>query len=103
MLTADAAVLDYADLRFDWALTGRPAIFHVPDHDAYLAAVPAPIDFDAHRAGPQVHDTDAVIDAVRDRAALQQEYAAAVADLNRDLQRAPRRSSRRTSGRGPPG
>ena len=31
ILAADAAVLDYSSLRFDFALTGRPMIFLVPD------------------------------------------------------------------------
>ncbi|KQW47026.1 hypothetical protein ASC77_17730 [Nocardioides sp. Root1257] len=83
LLTADVAVLDYTDRRFDWALTAKPAIFHVPDHDAYLAAVPAPIDFDATTHGPHLVDTDSVVDAVRDRDRVGATYAAATAELNR--------------------
>jgi len=83
LLTADAAVLDYSELRFDWALTGRPAIFHVPDRDVHLAAHPSPIDFDGTAAGPQVDGLDGVVDVLRDLAGLQAHYAAAVDDLNR--------------------
>ncbi|MBV9831135.1 MAG: CDP-glycerol glycerophosphotransferase family protein, partial [Marmoricola sp.] len=35
LLAADAAVLDYSSLRFDFALTGRPMVFLVPDLRAY--------------------------------------------------------------------
>ena len=37
ILASDAAVLDYSSLRFDFALTGRPMVFLVPD----LASTPA--------------------------------------------------------------
>jgi glycosyltransferase involved in cell wall biosynthesis len=83
LLTADAAVLDYSDLRLDWALTGRPAIFHVPDHDARLAELPAVLDFDSTAAGPRVADLDGVLDHLRDLDGLRDQHAAAVAELNR--------------------
>ena len=83
LLAADAAVLDYSDLRFDWALTGRPAIFHVPDRDAHLAALPSPIDFDRTAVGPQVSGLDGVLDGLRDLAGLQARHATAIDDLNR--------------------
>lgn len=82
VLAADGAVLDYSDLRFDWALTGRAAVFHVPDRDDYLAAVSPPIDFDSTAVGPRVHDVDAAVDALRDPHGLAQRYAAEVAALN---------------------
>ena len=39
-VAADAAILDYSSLRFEWALTGRPALFFVPDVDSYFARRP---------------------------------------------------------------
>lgn len=87
LLTADAAVLDYSDLRFDWALTGRPAIFHVPDRDAHLAAIPSAIDFDSTAAGPQVADLGGVIEALRDLDGLRARHALAVEELNRTYNR----------------
>jgi CDP-glycerol glycerophosphotransferase len=83
LLTADAAVLDYSDLSLDWALTGRPAIFHVPDHDARLAELPAVLDFDSTAAGPRVADLDGVLDHLRDLDGMRDQHAAAVAELNR--------------------
>jgi glycosyltransferase involved in cell wall biosynthesis/CDP-glycerol glycerophosphotransferase (TagB/SpsB family) len=83
LLTADAAVLDYSDLRLDWALTRRPAIFHVPDHDARLAALSSVVDFDSTAAGPRVADLDGVLDHLRDLDGLRDQHATAVAELNR--------------------
>ncbi|GAA4701341.1 hypothetical protein GCM10023349_18000 [Nocardioides conyzicola] len=80
--TADVAVLDYSERRFDWALTRRPAIFHVPDHDAYLEAYPGPIDFDSTAAGPQVADLEGVLGELGDLAGLRERYAGAVDTLN---------------------
>lgn len=82
LLAADAAVLDYSDLRFDWALSGRPAVFHVPDHDDYLDVVRPPLDFDSTAVGPQVAGVDAAVEALRDRPVLQERYAAEVAAFN---------------------
>jgi len=82
LLTADVAVLDYSNLRFDWALTGRAAVFHVPDRDAHLEALQAPIDYDATTAGPQVDDVDAVVDLVRDHVRVRTEHTDAVSRIN---------------------
>lgn len=38
ILASDMAVLDYSSLRFDYALTKKPAFFFVPDRDAYFEA-----------------------------------------------------------------
>ena len=35
-LASDAGVFDYSSLRFDYALTGKPMVFFVPDLDQYL-------------------------------------------------------------------
>jgi glycosyltransferase involved in cell wall biosynthesis len=72
LLTADAAVLDHSELRLDWALTGRPAIFHVSGSDLDPTAI-----------GPQVADLDGVVDHLRDPDGLRDGYAEAVAELNR--------------------
>ena len=34
-LAADAAIVDYSSLRFDFGVTGKPMIFHVPDLQRY--------------------------------------------------------------------
>jgi CDP-glycerol glycerophosphotransferase (TagB/SpsB family) len=54
MLASDAALLDYSSLRFDYALTGQPMVFHVPDPSVrngdargflfpYLETAPGPV------------------------------------------------------------
>ncbi|WP_136193457.1 CDP-glycerol glycerophosphotransferase family protein [Actinomyces procaprae] len=35
MLASDLLITDYSSVVHDWALTGRPAVLHVPDLDAY--------------------------------------------------------------------
>ena len=35
VLASDVAVLDYSSLRFDYAQTGKPMVFLVPDLDSY--------------------------------------------------------------------
>ena len=58
VLASDVAVLDYSSLRFDYALTGRPMVFLVPDLEDYTGGVrglPLPVRRD--RPGPLVrHD-----------------------------------------------
>ncbi|WP_158247694.1 CDP-glycerol glycerophosphotransferase family protein [Actinomyces qiguomingii] len=35
MLASDLLITDYSSVIFDWALTGRPALLHLPDLEAY--------------------------------------------------------------------
>ena len=52
VLASDVAVLDYSSLRFDYALTGRPMVFLVPDLDGlhgWGARLPVPVH--RHRSG----------------------------------------------------
>ncbi|MEP6816139.1 MAG: CDP-glycerol glycerophosphotransferase family protein [Marmoricola sp.] len=71
MLASDAAVLDYSSLRFDYALTGRPMVFHVPDPcvrngDArgflfpYLETAPGPIGATTEEIAGHLSDLDLV-------------------------------------------
>ena len=67
VLASDAAVLDYSSLRFDFALTGRPMVFLVPDLDRYTGGVRGFLfDFASSAPGPLTADTDEVIAALRD-------------------------------------
>jgi CDP-glycerol glycerophosphotransferase (TagB/SpsB family) len=71
ILASDVAVLDYSSLRFDYALTGRPMVFLVPDLDDYTSGVRGFLfPFADTAPGPLVATTDEVVDAVRDVAAL---------------------------------
>lgn len=80
ILAADAAVLDYSSLRFDFALTGRPMLFLVPDLATYTGGVRGFLyPFEESAPGPLLDTADEVIARLRDLDGLTQEYAAAQA------------------------
>jgi CDP-glycerol glycerophosphotransferase len=79
ILASDAAVLDYSSLRFDFALTGRPMIFLVPDLATYTGGVRGFLyPFEESAPGPLVDSPDQVIALLRDLPGLQREYADAM-------------------------
>ena len=65
-------MLDYSSLRFDFALTGRPMLFLVPDLDRYTGGVRGFLyDFEDSAPGPLLHHADGVVErsATSDRVA----------------------------------
>ena len=79
-------MLDYSSLRFDYALTGRPMVFLVPDLAEYDAGSRGFLFAFADTApGPLVRDTAGVVAALRDLAALRREHADAIAAANAEL------------------
>jgi CDP-glycerol glycerophosphotransferase (TagB/SpsB family) len=83
ILAADAAVLDYSSLRFDFALTSRPMVFLVPDLEEYAGASRGFLySFTDTAPGPLLSTTDEVVEALRDLSALSTEYAAALVRFN---------------------
>jgi CDP-glycerol glycerophosphotransferase len=71
ILASDCAVLDYSSLRFDYAMTGRPMVFLVPDLDDYTGAVRGLLfPFEETAPGPLVSTTDEVVALLRDVDAL---------------------------------
>ena len=67
ILASDVAVLDYSSLRFDFALTGRPMVFLVPDlEDLRRRSAGFLFPFEATAPGPFVATTDDVVGQVRD-------------------------------------
>jgi CDP-glycerol glycerophosphotransferase (TagB/SpsB family) len=82
LLAADAAVLDYSSIRFDFALTGRPMVFCVPDLEEYAGGRGFLYDFRESAPGPLLAGTAEVVAALRDLPALGREYAAALAAFN---------------------
>lgn len=75
LLAADAAVLDYSSLRFDFALTGRPMVFCVPDLDRYVERRGFLFDFPDSAPGPLVRSTQEAVEALRDLPLLMRVYA----------------------------
>lgn len=61
-LAADAAITDYSSLRFDFALTGKPMVFHVPDLARYRDHSRGwLLDFTLTAPGPHVDTTEEVL------------------------------------------
>lgn len=84
ILAADAAVLDYSSLRFDFALTGRPMVFLVPDLDRYTGGVRGFLyDFEPTAPGPHVATTAEVVAALRDLDATAATHREAYEAFNR--------------------
>ncbi|MBM9461048.1 CDP-glycerol glycerophosphotransferase family protein [Nocardioides sp. zg-536] len=80
ILAADAAVLDYSSLRFDFALTRRPIIFLVPDLDSYVGGVRGFLyPYPPTAPGPMVDTAAEVIELLRDVDGLAERYAGELA------------------------
>ncbi|MBW9204496.1 bifunctional glycosyltransferase family 2 protein/CDP-glycerol:glycerophosphate glycerophosphotransferase [Mumia sp. zg.B17] len=82
-LAADVAVLDYSSLRFDWAVTGKPMVFFVPDLEEYFDLRPPLFEFSASAPGPWARTTDEVIDLLADLPSVTSQYAEAMALFNK--------------------
>lgn len=83
ILAADVAVLDYSSLRFDFALTGRPMVFLVPDLEEYAGGSRRFLfPFEDSAPGPLVRDTAGVVDQVLDPS-LADHWSDRIADFNR--------------------
>ncbi|MFC4783169.1 bifunctional glycosyltransferase/CDP-glycerol:glycerophosphate glycerophosphotransferase [Nocardioides sp. MAHUQ-72] len=76
-LAADAGIVDYSSLRFDFGVTGKPMIFHVPDLQRYKDTRGWLFDFEPTAPGPLVDTTDEVVDRLLDLDGVREEYAAA--------------------------
>ncbi|MFE9300175.1 CDP-glycerol glycerophosphotransferase family protein [Streptomyces sp. NPDC006856] len=67
LLIADVLVTDYAGLMFDFALTGRPMLFHTYDLEHYRDTVRGfCLDFETRAPGPLLVTTEEVAQALRD-------------------------------------
>lgn len=76
-LAADAAIVDYSSLRFDFGVTGKPMIFHVPDLQLYKDTRGWIFDFEPTAPGPLVDTTAEVADRLLHLDDVREEYAAA--------------------------
>ena len=83
ILAADAAVFDYTSMRFDFALTGRPMVFLVPDLERYTRGVRGFLfDFAGSAPGPLVASTREVVAHLEDLDGLQEAHADDVKTFN---------------------
>lgn len=82
IVAADIALLDYSSLRFDWALTGKPMVFYIPDYDEYLQMRGFLIPFEQTAPGPVVRDFDDLAAVLRNPAGVVGKYAGQLAAFN---------------------
>lgn len=64
IVAADVAVLDYSSLRFDYAITGKPMVFFVPDEEEYFELRPGLLPFRETAPGPIVHQSHELATAI---------------------------------------
>ncbi len=84
ILAADAAVLDYSSLRFDFALTQRPMLFLVPDLGSYTGGVRGFLyPFEESAPGPLLTDAEEVVAALQDLPRITRDYRQAYTRFNR--------------------
>ncbi|WP_171057946.1 CDP-glycerol glycerophosphotransferase family protein [Modestobacter altitudinis] len=83
VLASDVAVLDYSSLRFDYALTGKPMLFFVPDLEDYVQGRSFLYDFEPTAPGPWLRTTEEVADALLRLDEVAAEYADARAEFHR--------------------
>ncbi|MGF1342159.1 CDP-glycerol glycerophosphotransferase family protein [Streptomyces flavovirens] len=85
LLIADVLVTDYAGVAFDFALTGRPMLFHTYDLEHYRDTVRGfCLDFEARAPGPLLVTTDEVAQALRATSASARLHADAYDSFRRD-------------------
>jgi CDP-glycerol glycerophosphotransferase len=84
-LAADAAVVDYSSLRFDFGVTGKPMIFHVPDLQRYRDARGWLFDFGLSAPGPWVDTTEEAVDRILRLDDVRTEHAAAYERFTQDF------------------
>ncbi|WP_030589092.1 bifunctional glycosyltransferase/CDP-glycerol:glycerophosphate glycerophosphotransferase [Streptomyces anulatus] len=85
LTVADVLVTDYAGLMFDFALTGRPMLFHTYDLEHYRDTVRGfCLDFETRAPGPLLVTTDEVAQALRDTGSPAARHADAYESFRRD-------------------
>jgi len=87
LLATDVAVLDYSSIRFDWLITGKLAVFFVPDLEDYLRSRKVLFDFAPTAPGPLLATTAEVGEALLDLGSVVSEYAAARELFNKEFNR----------------
>ncbi len=76
-LAADAGIVDYSSLRFDFGVTGKPMIFHVPDLQRYKDTRGWLFDFEPTAPGPLLDTTEEVAEALLDLDGVRKQHAEA--------------------------
>jgi CDP-glycerol glycerophosphotransferase len=87
LIAADLAVLDYSSLRLDWAITGKPVVFFVPDLEPFFDLRPPLFDFAETAPGPLLRSTAAVAEALADPRSWTADHQATTAAVNQRFNR----------------
>ncbi len=65
ILASDIGVLDYSSLRFDYALTGKPTFYFVPDLERYFDGRESFAPYEDTSPGPHVRTMADLLDGIR--------------------------------------
>ncbi|MGH3414536.1 MAG: CDP-glycerol glycerophosphotransferase family protein, partial [Marmoricola sp.] len=84
-LAADVAVVDYSSLRFDFGVTSKPMVFHVPDLERYKDGRGWLFDFEPTAPGPLCRTTDETVESLLHLDRVRDEYAAAYEAFRQDF------------------
>ena len=74
ILASDMAILDYSSLRFDYALTGKPALFFVSDREKYFSGRESFVPYDETVSGPQIFEQAELTRQIRRADEVAREY-----------------------------
>ena len=75
-LAADVLVTDYSSVMFDFALTGRPMLFHAHDLDDFRDRIRGfYFDLEEIAPGPLMTTTGEIVDALRDLDGVRERHA----------------------------
>lgn len=74
-VASDIGVFDYSSIRFDYAVTGKPMIFYVPDYSLYENERGWLFPYEESAPGPLVYDERELTRSIRDRKVWTHEYA----------------------------
>ena len=76
ILAVDVAILDYSSLRFDFAITGKPMLFLVPDLEYYEEGMRGFLfDYRVTAPGPLMSDTAHAVSCLKDLAGVVDRHA----------------------------
>ena len=85
-LASDIGLLDYSSLRFDYALTGNPMIFFVPDLERYLTRERGSlIPYEGTAPGPWCKTIDELVEVLKDPSGLRTQYRDVTDQFIRDF------------------
>ncbi|GAA1530613.1 hypothetical protein GCM10009803_09220 [Microbacterium ginsengiterrae] len=74
ILASDVGVLDYSSLRFDYALTGKPVFYFVPDLERYFEGRTGFVSYSDTSPGPHIRRVEDLVDGIRQAGEVAAEF-----------------------------